>query len=201
MHKTELLAKAEEPTAEWLESIFGVGSLWRPTETEIPVRLEDKEARKFLTTVGFPAVRIDFIDFTSAGLPKDGLWEEDPDELFGRRYPDDDTPPTSYCYGFGTYGGGFHVLLNGPTGDVDVYDPNGWDHAAGYAGWAVSSLPKLAGALGLLKAYEDRLAGPEPAVAAQELRLLVEQLEAGGESAFWEHVLEQLEDEYGPWED
>ncbi|MEV8308881.1 hypothetical protein AB0P36_16395 [Streptomyces flavidovirens] len=153
--------------------------------------------------MGFPALRIECIDFDSADLPEEGPWEEDPDELFGRRYPDDDTPPTSYCYSYsysysyGTYGE-YHLLVHGDTGDVDVYDPNGWDHAAGYAGWAVSSLPKLAGALGLLKLYEDRLTGAEPAKARYELPLLVEQLEATWDSTFWEHVFEQLADWYGP---
>lgn len=200
MNETELVLQAGDPTAEWLESLFGTGSLWRPAEAEIPERLEDGEARKFLTTVGFPAVRIDFVDYDSADLPKDGLWEEDPDELFGHRYPDDDTPPKSYCYSFGTYGE-FHLVMHGDTGSVDLYDPNGWDHAAGYGGWAMSSLPQLAGALGLLKFYEDRLGGPEPATAMEELGLVVEMLDGGGESDFWKHIFEQLRDETGPWEE
>ncbi|CAM5646797.1 hypothetical protein SRIMM317S_04641 [Streptomyces rimosus subsp. rimosus] len=71
-----LLAAALEPTAEWLESIFGVGALWRPTEGELPERLEHAETRTFLTEVGFPSVHLGFVDYDSTDLAQEGPWAE-----------------------------------------------------------------------------------------------------------------------------
>lgn len=158
----ELMAAAQNPTAEWLESCFGVGSLWRPAEADLPERLEHEGTRKFLTTVGFPSVRIDgfleFVDFDSSRLKTEGPWAEDPDELFGKRTPDDDSPPTKYAFEFGQCQE-FSLMVDGKVGCVDLYDPNGWDHAAGYAGEAHSSLQALAGALGLGRAVRSALRG------------------------------------------
>lgn len=153
-----LLAAAQTPTAEWLESIFGAESLWRPTEGELPEHLTDEESRTFLTKIGFPAVHLDFIDFNSTGLAKAGPWAEDPD-------------------------------------DIDLYDPNGWDHARGYAGHVIDSLPLLAGALGLLASYENRLFGDTPEAALREVRSLIDELEPIEDSRFWEEIFERLEDQ------
>ncbi|MFI0259965.1 SUKH-4 family immunity protein [Streptomyces sp. NPDC017056] len=194
MDREALLAAAEAPTAEWLESIFGAGSLWRPTEDELPERLEDEESRTFLTRVGFPAIHLDFIDFNSTGLAKAGPWSEDPDELFGNRYPDDDSPPKSYAYGMGD-SLGYSLMLLGNTGSVALYDPNGWDHAAGYAGHVADSLPLLAGALGLLASYEDRLFGDDHEAVLHELRELIDEIEPVEGCRFWEEIFQWLEDQ------
>ncbi|MEU7155391.1 SUKH-4 family immunity protein [Streptomyces chrestomyceticus] len=192
-----LLAAAMEPTAEWLESIFGAGSLWRPKADELPERLEDEESRTFLTLVGFPSVHLDFIDFDSTDLVEDGPWEEDPDELFGNRYPDDDSPPKSYAYGMGV-AMGYSLMLLGDTGSVSLYDPNGWDHAAGYAGHVIDSLPLLAGVLGLLTTYETRLVGDDEGdreAALREVRELIDRIEPVDGCRFLEAIFERLDDQ------
>ncbi|MEJ8651706.1 SUKH-4 family immunity protein [Streptomyces sp. MS1.AVA.3] len=199
MSVDEWMSAAGKPTAEWLESCFGTGSLWRPAEADLPKRLEHEETRTFLTTAGFPAVRIDgfleFVDFDSSDLKVDGPWAEDPDELFGRRTPDDDSPPTKYAFKFGE-SQGFSLMVDGETGTVDLYDPNGWDHAAGYAGEAHSCLATLAGALGLATKFAPRFEGPEPLEALADFRLAIEELDPLVESALWEKVTEALEEEY-----
>lgn len=195
----EWMAAARNPTAEWLESCFGVGSLWRPAEAELPERLEHEGTREFLTTVGFPAVRIDgfldFIDFDSSRLKTEGPWAEDPDELFGQRTPDDDSPPSSYAFEFGKCQE-FSLMVDGVVGCVDLYDPNGWDHAAGYAGEAHSSLKALSGALGLAAQFAQRFEGPEPLKALAEFRTAIEDLDPLVESDLWEKVTEALEEEF-----
>ncbi|MGW2630361.1 SUKH-4 family immunity protein [Streptomyces chattanoogensis] len=191
-----LLAAAKAPTAEWLESCFGAGSLWRPTEAELPERLEDGESRTFLTTIGFPAVHLAFVDFDSTSLRRKGLWEEDPAELFGERRPDDDSPPERYAYGLGEQYA-INLMLMGDTGSIQLYDPNGWDHAAGHAGWAADGLPAITGALGLLARYEDRLTGDDAAAALEEFRSLLAALEPGLEPCrFWDNIFDVIEDEY-----
>ncbi|MFI9050694.1 SUKH-4 family immunity protein [Streptomyces sp. NPDC053427] len=200
MNVDEWIAAAANPTAQWLESCFGVGSLWRPEESELPERLEHEETRKFLTTVGFPAVRIEwFLEvfaFDSCELKdEDGPWAEDPDELFGRRRPDDDSPPTKYAFRFGEYEG-FALMLDGVAGRIDLYDPNGWDHAAGYGGEVHSSLPALAGALGLATKFAQPLAGPEGPEALELFRQAIEELDPDVASVLWENVFDLLEEEY-----
>lgn len=199
MSMDELMAAAQNPTAEWLESCFGVGSLWRPAEADLPERLEHEGTRKFLTTVGFPSVRIDgfleFVDFDSSRLKTEGPWAEDPDELFGERTPDDDSPPTKYAFEFGRCQE-FSLMVDGEVGCVDLYDPNGWDHAAGYAGEAHSSLQTLAGALGLAAQFAQRFEGPEPLSALAEFRTAIGKLDPLVESTLWEKVTEALKEEY-----
>ncbi|MFD9818420.1 hypothetical protein [Streptomyces violascens] len=130
---TEFLAAAGNPTAEWLEFCFGPGVLWRPIPESLPEGLEHAGTRAFLAEVGIPATRNRFTGFDGKDLPENGLWEADPDEIFGRRYPDDDTPPESYAYCVGLVNE-LHLMVDGITGSVEAYDPNGWDHAAGPRG-------------------------------------------------------------------
>ncbi|MEV8096963.1 SUKH-4 family immunity protein [Kitasatospora sp. NPDC085879] len=201
MNGDELVAAARRPTTEWLESCFGPGTVWRPAEAELPERLADAGARAFLTTVGLPAVSLAFADWDSTGLPADGMWEEDPDELFGNRTPDDDSPPVCLAYSIGTHQAR-HLMLRGDTGTVEVYDPDGWDHACGYGGHAAGALPELVGALGLLARYEAGLTGDDADAARAEFTALLAELGQGpGDSSFWEHLLTSLEEECGAWED
>ncbi|MFJ8675824.1 SUKH-4 family immunity protein [Streptomyces sp. NPDC093589] len=196
-HRSALPAAAKEPTAAWLESIFGAGSLWRPTDDELPAHLEDKEARRFLTTVGFPAVRLDFASVDTTDLFKEGMWEADPAELFGERYPDDDSPPERYAYRMGEQYGSY-LMMMGDTGSISLYDPNGWDHAAGYDGYAARSLPELAGALGLLALHEDALTGADSRAALREFRTLMAEFDGDPEPTdLWENIFETLDEEYG----
>ncbi|MFF1873186.1 SUKH-4 family immunity protein [Kitasatospora herbaricolor] len=196
MTESELLAAARQPTTAWLETCFGAGALWRPAAGDLPAGLEHAGARAFLSEVGIPAVRLDFADYDSSELPEKGMWEEDPDELFGNRYPDDDSPPKSYSYCIGRRNL-LHLMLRGDTGVVELYDPDGWDHAAGYGGYAADSLPALVGALGLLALHEERLTGGDAAAALAELTVLLGKLgQDADNSSFWAPVLEYLEEEY-----
>lgn len=201
MNRSDLLAAARTPTAEWLAECFGPDAVWRPAEAELPARLEAPAARAFLTTVGIPAVDLDFINYDSTGLPLKGMWEEDPDELFGNRYPDDDTPPASYSYCIGMRYP-LHLMLRGDTGTVEVYNADGWDHASGYGGHAADSPAQVIGALALVARWKDRLTGDGAREARLELVSLLEELGQGpDDSSFWSNVVEQLEDEYDDGED
>ncbi|MFD0527024.1 SUKH-4 family immunity protein [Kitasatospora arboriphila] len=112
MNESEVVAAARRPTAAWLESCFGPGTVWRPTEAELPASLTNAGVRDFLTTVGVPAVRLSFVDWHSGDLPEKGMWAEDPDELYGLRRPDDDSPPACHAYCIGTYGVR-HLMVRG----------------------------------------------------------------------------------------
>jgi len=191
---TNDVKNAANPTTEWLASVFGADTLWRPTEA--PAALVHTGTLDFLRTVGFPAVTLDLADLDSTKLLAGDIWEADADEIFGRRYPDDDSPPTELCYAFAVYGGEYHLMVDGKSGTVDVYDPSGWDHAEGHAGHAFDGVGELAGAIGLLARFEPRFEGDGAAAALAELRAAVEEL-GWSDSVFWEWVFETLEDEYG----
>ncbi|MFI9046039.1 SUKH-4 family immunity protein [Streptomyces sp. NPDC053427] len=198
MNTSELLAIAQSPTIEWLESCFGPGTLWRPGPAALPAGLQDKETRAFLTETGIPAVQLHALSYDSADLPERGMWEADPDELFGNRYPDDHSPPTRYSYCIGKLSQ-LHLMVSGNTGAVEIYNPDGWDHAAGYGGYAAPSVPEFIGALGLFTLYQQRFddADVSAAFAAlDEFTTLLEQLGQGpDESGFWEDLLEEIREE------
>ncbi|WP_067690901.1 hypothetical protein [Nocardia jejuensis] len=192
---TELNNAAAHPTTPWLQSCVGAAALWRPTE--LPERLEHAASRTFLETVGYPAIALSAIRFDASELPVKGLWEEDPDELFGRRVPDDDSAPAKYCYGFGVYGNDYTLMLDGELGVVDIYDPSGWDHGEGYQGRAFDSLAELAGSVGLMARHLTRLdAGEDPEAVLSALRASLITLGWAG-SGFWISAFEHLEEEYG----
>ncbi|KAJ6063968.1 SUKH-4 immunity protein-domain-containing protein [Penicillium canescens] len=142
----------------WLEDRFGAGSLWQPEESDIPSALTDSGARTFLTTVGFPAVKLQSAGFDSTHLTKDAgpLEPYDADELYGERFPDDDSPPTNLCFHFGSVSE-WMIMVGGEDGDVCHYDPAGWDHADGYQGMIAGSLKSFAVLLGMLAEVAERL--------------------------------------------
>ncbi|WP_063736011.1 SUKH-4 family immunity protein [Streptomyces sp. RTd22] len=186
------------PDAAWLEARFGAGSLWRPAEADLPAELTDQESREFLTTVGFPAVTIDAIRFDSTHLrDAERRHTFDADELYGRRYPDDHSPPESFCFCFGLRYEDM-LMLAGALGDIDLYDPNGWDHGRGYKGTVASSLPSLAVLLGLLAERAEAIEAIEDdeearAEAVGELRARMTAFDAYVEDApFWDEVFEYL---------
>ncbi|GHI40623.1 hypothetical protein [Streptomyces violascens] len=47
-------------------------------------------------------------------------------------------------------------MVDGITGSVEAYDPNGWDHAAGHAGYVADSVSQALAACALLARYEER---------------------------------------------
>ncbi|MFE3183358.1 SUKH-4 family immunity protein [Streptomyces violascens] len=191
---TEFLAAARNPTAEWLESCFGPGVLWRPIPESLPEGLEHAGTRAFLAEVGIPARRNRFTGFDGKDLPENGLWEADPDEIFGRRYPDDDTPPESYAYCVGLVNE-LHLMVDGITGSVEAYDPNGWDHAAGHVGYVADSVPQALAAFALLARYEERFDDGD-ALALAEFTELLEQLGLEPDDEFWQNVVNELRENY-----
>ncbi|MBV6697743.1 SUKH-4 family immunity protein [Kitasatospora aureofaciens] len=192
---TDLSAVTRNPTAEWLESHFGQGTLWRPSPESLPEGLEDAETRAFLTEIGIPAVHNAFTGFDGESLPERGLWEADPDEIFGRRYPDDDTPPDGYAYCVGLVNE-LHLMVDGVCGSVEAYDPNGWDHAAGHAGYVAESVPQALAAFAVLARYEERFDDGD-ATALAEFTGLLEQLGLDlDEYDFWQNVVDELREGY-----
>ncbi|MEU1286022.1 SUKH-4 family immunity protein [Kitasatospora sp. NPDC005856] len=192
----ELLAAAGKPTAAWLESCFGPGTLWRPEPGALPERLTSPQARRFLSEVGVPAVGLDFLGFDATDLPERGMWEADLDELFGERTPDDDTPPSNWGYCVGTFDE-WHLMVSGDTGTVRIYNADGWDHGRGCGGWAADSLPAVIGALALLARLEERIRERDAGAALDEFAALVAGLGQGpDESDLWVRLLENLREEY-----
>ncbi|MFJ9946547.1 hypothetical protein [Kitasatospora sp. NPDC091207] len=141
-------------------------------------------------------MELDFVGYDSTGLPEKGLWEADPDELFGRRTPDEDQTQVRFSYCVGTFHQ-LHLMVDGATGAVEVYNPDGWDHADGHGGLAAPSLPALAGALGLLARLEQRLTGSDTAAALEEFTALLGRLGQGpGDPDLWPDLLEEPREEY-----
>ncbi|MFI2609605.1 SUKH-4 family immunity protein [Kitasatospora sp. NPDC018619] len=190
----DLRAAARTPTAAWLESCFGPGTLWRPGT--LPERLTAPGARAFLSEVGVPAVELGFLGFDATDLPRSGMWEADLDELFGERTPGDDSAPSSWGYCVGRIDER-HLMVSGDTGTVRIYDPDGWDHGSGYGGRAADSLPALIGALALLARLEERILGGEAEAALDEFEALARESGQGPEeSDLWPGLLESLREEY-----
>ncbi|MFJ9416332.1 hypothetical protein ACIRPT_19415 [Streptomyces sp. NPDC101227] len=80
------------------------------------------------------------------------------------------------------------------SGDVVHYDPNGWDHGAGYRGLATDSLSDPATLLGLMAEHLDGLLAAEADrrhTAAAALRaVMTEQVLRDGETSFWDPAFE-----------
>ncbi|MFI9150254.1 SUKH-4 family immunity protein [Streptomyces sp. NPDC053367] len=185
------------PDAAWLEERLGEGCLWRPGETDLPAELTDAESREFLLTVGFPALRLDAAGIDSRVLRgRRALEPFDADEIYGNRYPDDDSPPENFCFTVALWGDQ-HLMLDAADGGITHYDPNGWDHGDGWQGPAAHSLPRLAVLLGLIAESGDALASDDEAVRAAAATALRERLIAHDPnvdgSAFWDQVFESFE--------
>ncbi|MFE9796123.1 hypothetical protein ACFYRL_30820 [Streptomyces goshikiensis] len=138
------------PDAAWLEQRLGEGSLWRPDEAALPAELTHAGSREFLLTVGFPAVRLGIVGIDTRHVrAEDGMEPFDADEIYGERCPDDDSPPTNFCFTVATRYDQ-HLMLDAADGGITHYDPNGWDHGAGWKGPAADDLPTLSVLFGLI---------------------------------------------------
>ncbi|MDX2679009.1 hypothetical protein [Streptomyces soliscabiei] len=184
------------PDAVWLEERLGKGSLWRPDEAALPAELTDAESREFLLMVGFPAVRIGVAGIDTRHLRDEDAWEPfDADEIYGERYPDDDSPPKNFCFTVATWSDQ-HLMLDAADGGITHYDPNGWDHGAGWKGTAADNLPRLAVLLGLIAESGDALEAADDdvrAAAVTELRArMIDEDLFVDDSAFWDGIFEWL---------
>ncbi|WP_405578557.1 SUKH-4 family immunity protein [Streptomyces sp. NBC_01092] len=185
-----------KPDAVWLEERFGEGSLWRPDEAALPAELTHTESREFLLTVGFPVVHLDHVGIDTRHLRDEDGWEPfDADELYGRRYPDDDSPPKDFCFTIATWYDQ-HLMLDAADGDLTHYDLNGWDHGAGWQGYAAGSLPELALLLGLIAESRNALESDDAAARAAAVTDLRECMTIADwyvdDSKFWDKIFEHL---------
>ncbi|MET7903922.1 hypothetical protein ABZS86_21740 [Streptomyces sp. NPDC005355] len=87
-------------------------------------------------------------------------------------------------------------MLDAAVGDIDHYDPSGWDHGAGHQGTAASSLPALAVLLGLIVERRDALTSDDTETrdaAVADLRKRMGDVEPEvDDSSFWADVFEYL---------
>ncbi|MFB8030220.1 MULTISPECIES: hypothetical protein [unclassified Streptomyces] len=150
------------------------------------------------------------VDIDQAGFEAKAGWVAEPAEIFSGYYDEGDEIPESCCC-IGVYGGEYH-LMEMPTGEIAVYDPNGWDNASGmasahefttqgHAGAAVSLLAAVVRELEPLDDIEDgdgREAVLKPAL--EEFYAFVEALpdDLDG-SHFWTRATEGLADHYETW--
>ncbi|MFE6102114.1 SUKH-4 family immunity protein [Streptomyces laurentii] len=184
------------PDARWLEERLGRGSLWRPDEAALPAELTDAASREFLTTVGFPAVRLDAVGIDTTSLrDEDGPAVLDADEIYGVRYPDDDSPPANFALCVALWYDQ-HLMLGAADGGITHYDPNGWDHGAGWKGAAAHSLPRLAVLLGLIAEAGTALEAEDDAERAAAVAALRARMSACDPTVddceLWDEVFEDL---------
>ncbi|MEV6057377.1 hypothetical protein [Streptomyces sp. NPDC052107] len=184
------------PGAVWLQERLGEGLLWRPDEAVLPAEPTHAGSREFLLTIGFPAVHLDVVGIdTRHLLDEDGMEPFDADEIYGERHSDDDSPPTNFCFTVATWYDQ-HLMLDAANGGITHYDPNGWDHGAGWKGPAADDLPVLAVLLGLIAESSSALESADDAVratAVTDLRKRMTGLEPYVEdSAFWDEIFECL---------
>ncbi|MFE7270910.1 SUKH-4 family immunity protein [Streptomyces sp. NPDC057623] len=182
------------PDAAWLEERLGEGSLWRPDEAALPVELTDAESREFLLTVGFPAVHLGVVGIDTRHLrTADGLQPLDADEIYGNRYPDDDSPPENFALTVAV-AGDQHLMLDAADGGITHYDPNGWDHGAGWKGPAAESLPRLAVLLALIAESSTALDSEDDTVRAAAVnglrRRMTDHDSYVEDSEFWDEIFE-----------
>ncbi|MET8953272.1 hypothetical protein ACWEO4_21100 [Streptomyces sp. NPDC004393] len=64
-----------------------------------------------------------------------------------------------------------HLMLDAANRDITHYDPNGWDHGAGWKGPAAHSLPDLAVLLGMIAESSNALESADDAVRAAPTRI------------------------------
>ncbi|MFI1767698.1 SUKH-4 family immunity protein [Streptomyces sp. NPDC020800] len=184
------------PDAVWLEERLGESSLWRPDAAALPAELTHARSREFLLTVGFPAVHLDVVGIDTRHLrDEDGMEPFDADEIYGERYPDDDSPPKNFCFTVATWYDQ-HLMLDAADGGITHYDPNGWDHGAGWKGPAADDLPTLAVLLGLIAESSNSLESADDAVrtaAVTDLRRrMTGQDPYVDDSSFWDEIFESL---------
>jgi len=111
--------------------------------------------------VGFPLVKCTGIHWDSTELKKSvdtgvELYAYDADEVFSRRWADDDSPPVNFCFNFGCNGGDAVVMVDAEDGSIIHYDMGGFgDQADG--GLIASSMPSLLVLLGTMEMVMNRI--------------------------------------------
>ncbi|KAF4211827.1 hypothetical protein CNMCM5878_002028 [Aspergillus fumigatiaffinis] len=199
----------KNPNKTWLKAHFGADCFWKPTESQLPAKLADTDTREFLTITGVPSVICPLTGWDSTHLKKDEeageeLYAWDADEIFGRRYPDDDSPPTNFCYFIGEAGCTM-AMVDAETGWVLNYDQGGFGMNAD-GGVIADSVPSLLVLLGTMEMTVARM-GEVPSDLSDEaidkyenirhvvlvaLREIMTEYDGSVEegSRFWDHMFE-----------
>ncbi|MFD8565948.1 hypothetical protein [Streptomyces sp. NPDC057694] len=176
-----VVARLRTPSQEWVETCTGEAGTLFPT-----IDIEQAGYQGRADAVG---------------------WGAEPAEIFAGHYGVGDDIPES-CDCIGVYGAEYH-MMEMPSGEISVYDPNGWDHAAGMAsahefataaraGAVVALLAAVVRELDPLDDLDDEAAREEALkTSLQELAAFVAALPSDlGGSHFWESATEYLADHY-----
>lgn len=183
-----------------------------PAPDAVVARLRTPSQEWVEACTGEPGTFFPVIDIDNGGYQgKGGVvgWTAEPAEIFAGHYGKDDVIPAS-CGCIGVYGSEYH-LMEMPTGEISVYDPNGWDSASGmasahefasaaHAGAAIALLAAVVKELDRLDDLEDEEVRDESLEAAlQEFGDFVQALPRDLDGAhFWEAATESLVDHYEP---
>ncbi|MFD0527961.1 toxin glutamine deamidase domain-containing protein [Kitasatospora arboriphila] len=160
------------PDTAWLEQVFGADGVWRPTAEQLPESLTHEPTRAFLTEVGLPCAKVGRIGLDSLFLREEGLWAQDPDELYGVSRPKGDDAVSDICFKVMDHTD-TAFMLDAGSGAVDLFKPDGWDAGLGYGGRYTSSLPLLVRVLGLAAQTVELVdeIGRDEAIEAFDARL------------------------------
>jgi hypothetical protein len=156
-----------------------------------------------------PSVICPLTGWDSTHLKKDEeageeLYAWDADEIFGRRYPDDDSPPTKFCYFIGEAGYTM-AMVDAETGWVLNYDQGGFGMNAD-GGVIADSVPSFLVLLGTMEMTVARM-GEVPSDLSDEaidkyenirhvvlvaLREIMTEYDGSAEegSRFWDYMFE-----------
>ncbi|MGD6742819.1 hypothetical protein ACOKM3_13355 [Streptomyces sp. BH106] len=117
-----------------MELSLSLAILNDPTPDAVVARLRTPSQEWVEACTGEPGTFFPVIDIDSGGYQGKGGavgWSPEPAEIFAGHYGKDDVIPAS-CNCIGVCGSEYH-LMEMPTGEISVYDPNGWDSASGMA--------------------------------------------------------------------
>jgi hypothetical protein len=119
-----------------------------------------KNTRDLLTTTGIPSVICPITDWSSSLLrdfetvdAEQYVW--DVDQIFGRRWGRDDSPPANFCYCIGMLDDAL-TMLDAQNGMVLHFDQGGYDGNAN-RGVVADSVPSLLVLLGTVEACVARI--------------------------------------------
>ncbi|MFF3496737.1 hypothetical protein ACFYWS_35980 [Streptomyces sp. NPDC002795] len=189
-----------------MEQPLSLAILNDPTPAAVIARLRTPSQEWVEACTGDSGTFFPVIDIENGGYQGKGGaagWAAEPAEIFAGHYGKDDVIPAS-CDCVGVYGSEYH-LMELPTGEISVYDPNGWDTASGMASAHEFASVAHAGAaivkeMDQLDDLDDEDVREEALEAAlQEFGDFVEALpRVLGGAYFWEAATQSLVDHYEP---
>ncbi|QKW23357.1 SUKH-4 family immunity protein [Kitasatospora sp. NA04385] len=186
--------EAREPDREWLARYYGADALWTSDPADLPAGLRHEPTRRFLTEVGFPAVRHPLLDFSSETLAEKGLSELRTADLHSPEDPDF-AGLGEHAYLIATDNDGLTLItVDGESGRVSRYSTERWEGDY-YGGVMASSVERFAA---LLRLYATYYRGADEAALADSGRQLrdwaLELDPVVARSDFWTEVFQDRED-------